>query len=115
MIFTVIPLVISCLFLGAHFLRSGSFIFSLLCLLMPFLLLIKKRWILYLIQIFIYIGGGIWLNTAIFLMRKRLTMGLPWHKPVIILGAIAVFTVLSGLLLNLKGVKEKYPANTHKK
>ena len=115
MIFTVIPLVISCLFLGAHFLRSGSFIVFVFCLSMPFLLLVKKRWILYLIQIFVYIGGGIWINTAIFLMRKRLTLGLPWHKPVIILGAIAVFTVFSGLLLNVKGIKEKYPTNTRKK
>jgi len=115
MIFTIIPLVVSCLFLGAHFLRSGNFIVSVLFILMPFLLLIKKRWILYIIQIFIYIGGGIWINTAIFLMRKRLTMGLPWHKPIIILGAIAVFTVFSGLLLNLKGVKVKYPTNKHKK
>ena len=115
MIFTIIPLIVSCLFLGAHFLRSANSIISVLCLLMPFLLLIKKRWILYIIQIFTYIGGGIWLNTTIFLIRKRLTMGLPWHKPAIILGAIAVFTVFSGLLLNLKVVKEKYPTNAHKK
>ena len=42
-------------------------------------------------------------------------MGLPWHKPVIILGAVAVFTVFSGVLFNLKVVKEKYPTNTHNK
>jgi hypothetical protein len=34
------------LILGAHFLRDGHMLFVLLCLLFPFLLLIRRRWVL---------------------------------------------------------------------
>jgi len=54
-------------------------------------------------------GGIVWLNMAIHIMRKRMNMGLPWNKPVIILGTVASITIFSGFLLNLKVVKEKYP------
>jgi len=106
--FSIIPLIFSCLLLGAHFLRSGNPLFTLLCILLPFLLLIKRLWVLLIVQLFMYAGGIIWVNTAIHLMRKRITLSLPWNKPVIILGVVAGFTILSGLLLNLKGIKEKY-------
>ena len=108
MMFSIIPLIFSCLLLGAHFLRSGNPLFTLLCILLPFLLLIKRLWVLLIVQLFMYAGGIIWVNTAIHLMRKRITLSLPWNKPVIILGVVAGFTILSGLLLNLKGIKEKY-------
>ena len=108
MTFSIIPLVISCFLLGAHFLRSGNPLLTLWCVLTPFLLLIKRRWILVIVQLVAYTGGVIWINTAIQVMRKRINMGLPWDKPVIILGVVAGFSILSGLLLNLKGVRAKY-------
>ena len=40
----VIPFVVACFLLGAHFLRQGSLLLTGACLLAPFLLLIKKRW-----------------------------------------------------------------------
>ena len=108
MIFAIIPLGFSCLLLGAHFLRSAHLVLTLLCWLMPFLLLVKKRWSLIILQLFIYMGAVVWINTAVFSVIKRMKMGLPWHMPAIIMGTVALFTIFSGLLLNLKSVKEKY-------
>lgn len=108
MIFRVILLGMASLFLGAHFLRAGNPVLTLLCLGMPFLLLIKKRWSWLLVQILVYLGAGIWAHTTLDLVRKRMAMGLPWIKPAIILGAITIFTALSGLVLNTAKVKGKY-------
>ena len=109
MIFTIIPLTLSCLLMGAHFLRSGNPIITLFCLLAPFLLLIKKQWVLIFLQCFTYFGGIIWINTGINLMRKRISLGASWSKPLIIVGSVALFTIFSGLLLNVKYLKERYP------
>ena len=105
----ITPIVFSCLLLGAHFLRSGNFLLAVLCVFIPLLLLIKKRWVSVVLQLVAYMGGMVWLDTAIDVVRKRISMGLPWNKPVIILGTVALITILSGLLLNLKAVREKYP------
>ncbi|MGA1875381.1 MAG: hypothetical protein ACMUIA_07225 [bacterium] len=114
MALSIIAVVFSCLLLGSHFLRSGHPLFTLLCVFLPFLLLIKRRWILLMVQLFMYAGGLIWIHTAIHVMRKRIIMGLPWSKPVIILGLVAGFTIFSGLLLHVKGVKERYPKKISK-
>jgi len=109
MIFRTILLVLACLFLGAHFLRIGNLLFVLLSLSMPFLLLIRKRWSLILIQCFTYTGAGIWTYIAINLVKKRMARGLPYGRLLIILGAVILLTLLAGLLLNTASVRDKYP------
>ena len=108
MFLTVLAMSFTYFFLAAHFLRMGHPILTLLCILLPFLLLIKKRLSLIILEIFTYMGTGIWVHTIILLIKKRLKMGTSYKSAVIILGLVALFTFLSGLMLNLKKVLEKY-------
>lgn len=113
-LFRIVLLILSCLLLGAHFLRGGHLVLMVLCLIIPSLLLIKKRWSLIIVQIFLFVGTWIWIRTAIIIIHERMILGIPWGKIVIIIGPIAIFTLLAGLLLNSQVVRKRYPPNTKK-
>jgi hypothetical protein len=109
MIFRILPVIISCLLLGAHFLRAGNIPLTVGCVLMPLLLLINAWWSVMIVQLLTYIGVLIWVKTAIQIYHRRLIFGMPWVRAVVIVGAVALFTAFAGLLLNSSGVKKKYP------
>ena len=102
-------IIISSLMLGAHFMRDSNPLLTLVYFVAPFFLLIKRRWSLIALQALAYIGGGVWISTIIVIAQRRIAFGEPWSRMAYILGAIALFTILSGLLLNSQKVKEKYP------
>jgi len=110
MILRLIPLVIAYPLLAAHFLRGGNLGLTLLCLLIPFLLLIKKRWSLIIVQVSLFLGSWIWVRTAIIIIHDRMMLGISWWKILIILGPVAIFTLSAGLLLNSSVVRKKYPS-----
>ena len=108
MFWTIFPFILSSLLLGAHFLRSSAFGLMWMAILMPFLLLIKKRWVLITAQIYLYLGAALWLLYTYNKIQERIFFGDDWVRLAIILGIVAAFTVFSGLLLNRKTIKEKY-------
>ena len=108
MIFRIILLIISYLLLAAHFLREGEMILTIACLFIPFLLFIKKRWSLTVVQIFTYGGVLVWIQTLFLLVNARLNMGESWMRMAIILGVIILLTLTSGLLLNSNQFKKNY-------
>lgn len=108
MILRIILLIISYLILSAHFFREGEIVLTAVYLFLPFLLFIKNRWSIIFLRIFSYGGVIIWLQTIYVLAFARISMGEPWLKMAIILGAVTVFTLYAGLLLNSKKMKSKY-------
>jgi hypothetical protein len=108
MILRIIPLILATLIISAHFFRHYSYPLMIISLLVPFLLLIKKRWVLIVIQLFALAGAGVWVNTIFVIAKMRMHYGEDWKRMAVILGTVALFTACSGLLLNLKKVKEKY-------
>lgn len=108
MLLRIFPLILSCLMMSAHFYRHFNYPLMAISLLVPFLLLIKKRWALYVIQVLALAGAGVWVNTIVVIADARISYGTPWIRMAVILGAIAIFTLCSGLLMNLKKIKEKY-------
>jgi hypothetical protein len=101
-------IVIALILLGAHFLRSQQPLLVITCMLSPLLLLIRRNWVLVFLQILAYLGGVIWISTIVDIAQSRIAQGLPWAKMAVILGAVAFFTILSGLLLNSSKLKKKY-------
>lgn len=100
--------VIAALLLGAHFLREANFAMVALCLATPLLFLWRKRWSLMLLQFLAYCAAGTWIAVAIELVRLRQQWGQPWAVAAIILGAVTLFTLLAGLLLNSRAIEERY-------
>ena len=95
---------------GAHFLRSGNIAATALCLLLPLLFFWRRRWILVLLQAMAYGAAAAWLYVAKQLVELRWQMGRPWLAAAVILGTVALFTLLAGLLLNSRVVRAHYPA-----
>ena len=108
MILRIVLLIISYLLLSAHFFREGETILTAVYLFLPLLFFIKKRWSLIFLQLFSYGGFIIWLQTIFVLTSARIQLGEPWLRMVIILGVVAIFTLLAGLLLNSNKIKSKY-------
>lgn len=108
MVLRIIPVIIAWLLLAAHYSRADNIVFMILSLLIPFLLLLKKRWALISLQVLTYAGALVWVQTTIQYARQRAIDGEPWLRLAIILGTVAFFTLISALLLNSKKVKKTY-------
>jgi hypothetical protein len=106
-----VPLVLSCLVLAAHHSRGDESGLVLLWLSLPFVLFFKRRWIDRAVQIVLLAGALEWALTIKTIVDVRQTAGLPYGRMLLILGAVAVFTALSGLLLETAGRKNRLPAD----
>jgi type VI protein secretion system component VasK len=100
------------LILGAHFLRDGHMLFVLLCLLFPFLLLIRRRWVLQLLQGYALVGAFIWAQATYALVQTRIAEGESWTRMLLILAGVTLFTLWAGFLLRSRRLQERYPADS---
>ncbi|NDP48943.1 MAG: hypothetical protein GZ085_11275 [Sulfuriferula multivorans] len=103
----IILFVIAASLLGAHFFRAGNVLLVALCLATPLLFLFKKRWSLILLQFTAYCATGVWLWAAFQLVEFRQLVGQPWTAAAIILCTVALFTLVSGLLMNSRCMRER--------
>jgi hypothetical protein len=101
--------VVAALLLGAHFLRAGNLALMALCLGAPLLFAWRSRWSLIALQLLAYGAAATWIAAAIQLVQMRQQLGQPWSVAVIILGAVALLTLLAGLLLNSRSMRARYP------
>lgn len=102
------PVILSFLMLAAHFYRSGIFILSIFCLIIPFTLFIRNIWIPRIFQILLILGAIEWIRTIMIFVEERKMYDMPWVRLAVILGSVALFTALSGLLFQLKTIKRFY-------
>jgi hypothetical protein len=104
----LLPVIFSTSIMAAHFSRAGNGFLMLMCLLLPFLLFVKKQWVARLFQVLLIIGGLIWIQSIVHYAKIRIAMGESWTRLAIILGVVALFTALSALVFQGKSLKERY-------
>ena len=95
----LLPVLISFLLVAAHFFRSGQVIFVTLALCLPLLLLIRQSWVPWVIQLVLLLAAIEWLRTMINIAQLRMHTGEPWMRMAAIIGAVALFTAASGVVL----------------
>ena len=103
----LLPVILSALLLGAHFLRAGMTIVAVLIVLFPIVLLVKQPWVARLAQLVLVLGGIEWIRTLLIFVSARRELGQPWTRLALILGTVALFTIGSGLLFSLSGALRK--------
>ncbi len=112
----LIPIVLSFLLLGAHFLHHQSLILMVISLVIPWVLFIRHRWAVRAVQAALLIASLEWIRTAIILAEERLDAGDPWKRMAIILGSVALWTLCSALLFETPPMRRRYhrtrPDNT---
>lgn len=105
----IVPLFLSAVLMAAHFLRSNSFLPVLICLGFPLLFLIKRRWVLVVMQS-LTIGFALVWGVALYaIIQERILEGRSWVASAIILCVVAFFSLFSGWLLNSPQIKNNYP------
>lgn len=104
----LLPVILSLLVFGAHFLRVGNFIATGICVALIFLLFLRERWVPTVIQVVLLVAAAVWLRTLYVLIGERSELGQSWTVAAIILGSVAAFTVLSTLVFRGKALKRYY-------
>ena len=106
----LLPVVLSLILLAAHFYRAGYTALTVLCVALPCLLLLRKAWIPRLFQVLLALGALEWLRALYGFAAMRIAFGEPWTRLAVILGAVALFTGLSGLVFRTKKLADFYKA-----
>lgn len=107
-ILRLFPVIFSMLLLGAHFYRGGHLLLAAGALLSLGLLCIRRPPAVWLMQALLGAGTAEWITTAVRLAIFRQSQGLPWQRLAVILGMVALFTLLSTLIFRTAALKERY-------
>jgi len=94
----LLPVILSLLLLAAHFYRAGLVPLTVLCVVLPLLLFLRRSWVPLLFQVLLPLGALEWLRALYGFAAMRIAFGEPWLRLAIILGTVALFTGLSGLV-----------------
>ena len=103
-----IPVVLSLVVLGAHFMRYGDTILVVGAVALIALLFVRQPWVARLIQIVLILGALEWVRTLYELLQTRIALGEPYGRMLIILGSVATVTACSALVFQSKALKGVY-------
>jgi len=108
MLIRVVVYVVAALLIAAHFLRAANFWVVAMCVVVPFIFFHRSRFSLVVLQVLAYAAAGVWLHTAWELVQIRLADDQDWKLAAAILGAVALYSLLAGLLLNSSVMRQRY-------
>lgn len=94
--------------MAAHFSRANQSGLAISCLLLPLLLVIKRRWVTRVIQVLLLLGALEWITTTLRIVQIRQAHGVPWMRLVIILGSVALLTGFSSLVFESRKLKQRF-------
>ena len=103
-----VPVVLSLVILGAHFLRYGNSTGVFGSLVLIGLLIVRRPWVARLIQIALILGALEWVRTLYEFAQIRAALGQPFTRMIIILGVVAALTFCSALLFQSQALKRIY-------
>lgn len=106
--FRLMPVILCMLMLGAHFYRAGHLLLAGGAVLALGLLFSRRPLAARLMQGLLVAGAMEWLFTAVGLVMSRQAQGLPWQRLAMILGLVALTTLLSTLVFRTNGLKSRY-------
>ncbi|MEW5925482.1 MAG: 4Fe-4S binding protein [Candidatus Zixiibacteriota bacterium] len=107
-IIRLLPVLLSALLISAHFFRSGNIGLAVVSTSAPFMLLINRRWVMYVISGLLLLGALVWIETTFAFIHIRQALGMPWLRLGAILGSVTVLTALSGLVFRKKKIADIY-------
>lgn len=104
----LLPVVIVLGILAAHFYRAHAWVpFGITIGLLP-LLFIRAPWAARALQAALVVGALEWIRTAAVLVAMRQSLGQPYTRLAIILGAVALATGLCAFLFQWRPVKARF-------
>jgi hypothetical protein len=104
----LVPTLLSCLVLAAHFFRNDQAVLMLIACAAPMLLLFRRTWATRLLQILLVIGALEWLRATLQIRAVRIEEGRDWQRMAVILCSVAAFTFISALVYFLPPLRSYY-------
>lgn len=104
----LLPVILSGVFVIAHFLRSQQWLAVAISLTLLGLLLVRKKWVVYVVQVGLVLASLEWLGTLMQLVQARQAMGQDWTRMAVIIGGVALFTLFSALVFCLSPLRRRY-------
>ena len=104
----LVPTILSLLLLAAHFGRAGQPPLLWLSLAVAALVFVPRRWAAWLLQTVLLFGAVEWVRTTVVLVTMRQAMGLPSGRLAIILGAVALLSVLAAALYQRPRLRRRF-------
>ena len=104
----LMPVFLSALVLAAHFSRADNLPMIVFSLIVPTLLLVRRPWVARAFQVLLVVGALEWVRALIAIAIQRQTLGEPWSRMAVILGAVALLTALSALVFQTKALRSRY-------
>ena len=93
----LLPAVLSLLIIAAHFYRAEWPFLVPVCAGLIALLFVRLAWVPGVVALALALGTGEWLRTLLLLASDRIATGQPYARLVVILIAVALFTLLAAL------------------
>lgn len=103
-----LPIVLSLVVLGAHFMRYGKPVGVIGSAVLIALLVVRRPWSARLIQVALVLGAFEWVRTLYALVQVRVVQDQPYIRMMIILGVVAAVALGSALLFQLPVLKKHY-------
>ena len=103
-----VPVILSLVILGAHFMRNGNTLAVVGVLLLIALLFVRLPWVARALQAALVLGALEWVHTIYELVQLRAAQGEPYTRMVVILGIVTVVTGCSALLFQTPTLKKTY-------
>lgn len=103
-----LPVVVSLLALGAHFLRYGQDLGVAVALVLIAFLFVRRTWAARTVQIGLLLGVIQWALTLYGLWQMRVAQGAPVARMAIILGVVIAVTAISALLFQTRAIRRIY-------
>ena len=107
-IIRLLPVILSCLLLAAHAFRAGWMPVVVLCLALPFLLLIRHPAIPRIMTAVLLLGAAEWLRTMWWIAMARMEAGQDWERMAFILAGVAIFTGASALVFLAPSLRRRF-------
>ena len=104
----LVPVFLSFLMLGAHFVRAGLWFPALLALFIIGALFIRRTWIVRMVQLALIAGTLEWIRTSAVLVFMRQSLGLPWLRLALILGAVILLCFCSIFVFESESLRKRY-------
>ena len=104
----LLPVVLSLIVLGAHFLRAGNVVMVVVVLLLLGLLVVRRGWAFRTVRLALLLAVLEWVRTLALLVSSRTQHGQPVLRLAVILGTVALLTGLSSLVFRSSRVRAWY-------
>lgn len=100
--------ILAILLLGASFLRAGDELMIVACAALLLLLAVPRPWAALAVQLGLLLAALRWLWLTWLIASMRAAMGIPYTRLVLILGTVALLTLLAALVFRSGRLRRYY-------